>query len=432
MSAAPPVAVTGAGPSAAAPAASPFDIVTDDTSPTARVTGRSRTGSMDPKRRRRNNASVVGSLVALVIALAIGAIVLTVYTNDSGQPTTESGAPEAKGGTTNIEQLEEDLESLESDTPEKPAKPDADKSTTAAAARPDAPSKPAAGEQWTDASRSSIRRGEVKVKIESATIGIPRLVIAPGRFARPRSKCLSIKILLQNTNPERKLEYTSWGVRGRSGASAGVSLTDNLENRYSLQPFRGATPEGQLTTKSIYPSKSIQDVLVFQPPIDNPKVKFLRLQLPARAFGEEGTLNFQLPRQWVVAAAEDDQGQQPPGAKEPDSAPDQPAATGSPKADPEIDAPDKQAEQSGERAEEDAGEDTAAPPADAAPKTKEPPDRQKDPDDDKPDIFKDYPDLRGDDKPDDEDSGLEEKFKDRFKPPPEKKKPKTRTAPRGR
>jgi hypothetical protein len=60
----------------------------------------------------------------------------------------------------------------------------------------------------------------------------------------------------------------------------------------------GAQIPGQINAAtSVYPGKQIEDLLVFEPPIDN--VKFLRLELPAGAFDGTGSLYLQIPKSMI-------------------------------------------------------------------------------------------------------------------------------------
>ncbi len=78
-----------------------------------------------------------------------------------------------------------------------------------------------------------------------------------------------------------------------------ASLTDNFGNPYkrlSLDP--GSQVPGQISSAtSIYPGKRLEDLLVFEPPIEN--LQFLRLELPAAAFGGTGTLRLQIPKTMI-------------------------------------------------------------------------------------------------------------------------------------
>ena len=54
---------------------------------------------------------------------------------------------------------------------------------------------------------------------------------------------------------------------------------------------------GQVQSESVYPGKSIDDLLVFELPVE--KAKYLRLELPASAFHGEGKLRIQIPADMI-------------------------------------------------------------------------------------------------------------------------------------
>ena len=79
-------------------------------------------------------------------------------------------------------------------------------------------------------------------------------------------------------------------------ARSAATLTDNFGNTYKPVRFDlGTQVSGQISAAtSVYPGKEVEDLLVFEPPVDN--VQFLRLQLPAAAFGGSGELRLQIPK----------------------------------------------------------------------------------------------------------------------------------------
>lgn len=312
--AAPPRAAPTAVPPTAAPPANQFSIDTGAPSPAAVASGRGGPGAANPRKKRKTHTVVVVGLAVLLVGLGVAgaAMILSKTGIDepaqdpdavASQPATETGPaneaePEefdALGG------LEEGLAELigEPKTPgPKPERPVEAAADTPADTTPDE-------SEWSDASTASVTRGDVTVKITAAETGRPRLVRAgSGLKARPKEDYLSIKLQLLSENATKKLDYTSWSVR--IPAAPPVRLVDNFGNEYALKSFtsHGMEVEGQVSggKGSIYPGKPTDDVLVFEPPIE--KARFLRLELPAAAFGEQGTLRFEIPMTMVVAMAE--------------------------------------------------------------------------------------------------------------------------------
>jgi hypothetical protein len=137
------------------------------------------------------------------------------------------------------------------------------------------------------------------------------------------TKNLAIQVLIENTSTTRKIDFLGWSgampntltlkellggvVANKSNVTTlsapernAASLADNLGNPYKrISLDLGAQIPGQISmATSLYPGKRLdEDLLVFEPPID--KVQFLRLELPAAAFGDSGSLRLQIPKAMI-------------------------------------------------------------------------------------------------------------------------------------
>lgn len=277
------------------------------------------------KKKQARNTYVLVGLVLLLVVL-FGAATLWMRPNkaprgktaarartSAGPGTTEqAGAPVQLAG---LEELEE-LKDSGSKPATKPPEPGA-----AAGGTPAAPPATAASPEeeagWANAVTASVTKGNVRVKLNAVQKG-------PVRFTRSEEECLSIIVELHNTHDSKIRQYTSWT------RTPGLSLTDNFENRYALKSVK-------LKTGSIYPGSSIEEMLVFQKPV--PKATFLRLQLPAAAFDEDGVVRFQIPAsmiEQVDAQAAEPQAKRPPRlparrpAPEQEPSPQQPMSSDEP------------------------------------------------------------------------------------------------------
>ncbi len=292
--------VQAAAVQAAAAAPDQFAFMDTDSSPTARGTGRAATAAPTGKRKKSGNMKLVGGLLAVIVVL--GGIAAAVVFSDRSPETAET-----VGNKSAEKEVFEEEDAAEPDesTDGKPEKGDPDSGAAGASADGETQ----ADGQWTDASKGSIKRGDVSVKVVSARVGRPRMVKSTGRGARPKSAALVVKLELQNTNDTKKLEHKSWGDR-----NVGVSLTDNFDNKYAQKTkksYGGALVDGQDDSGSIYPGKSVVDAVIFEPPID--KAQFLRLELPAVSFGASGRLSFKIPVSMIEEmAAESADGKGPP------------------------------------------------------------------------------------------------------------------------
>ncbi len=194
--------------------------------------------------------------------------------------------------------------------------------------------------------------GDVTLKVVSAVVDRPRVLRSSGRPARPQDPYLVLRLQLENLRDAHKLDYTTWA--SPQMRALGVRLTDNLGNTYDPKTFSGGTIEGQLgPDASLYPHEPVTEVLVFERPVESPQLRYLRLELPAMAFGDSGRFRIEIPAEMIQRAPEPAPETEPPAGERP-SEPEPP---------------------------EMPGEDPAA----------EPPGPM--PGDDGPDITRDYPEL---------------------------------------
>ncbi len=269
----PTTAASPKAESSGAAAPNQFGVVATERNSGDKAAGRTDAADPSGKQKKRNLLLVGGLLLAIVVLGGI-ALVVAMSRKQASEVAKTSGEPAGQSKALD----EEDIGNID--------EPNADR----------------ADGKWSDASKSPIKRGDVQVKVISAEVGRPKMVRSSGRAARPKSEALVILLELCNTNATKKLAYTSWSDR-----NLGVTLKDNFGNPYTQKTkkvFRGALVEGQSSSGSIYPGKSIVDVVIFEPPID--KAKFLRLELPATAFGGSGMLSFQIPITMVGELSEED------------------------------------------------------------------------------------------------------------------------------
>jgi len=177
-----------------------------------------------------------------------------------------------------------------------------DEAAAVAEPEPSADALPASPEEknWVDASDSAIQCGEVRVSILEAKQGYPRFA---SRLPAPDAleEYLLLTVKLENLAESKKLEYESWG--SRSSLIRRVRLTDNVRNTYRSKSFGRAELEGQVGAASIYPGETVEDLLVFERPVET--AEYLQLELPAAAFGQPGALYFTIPREMIKVTEEE-------------------------------------------------------------------------------------------------------------------------------
>lgn len=154
---------------------------------------------------------------------------------------------------------------------------------------------------WADASQG-VRQGDVEVRVTS--IKIDRVQVKDFiDDASSKDKLAIIELSIANLGQTKKLEYQSWSGAGSFLSSDVATLSDNFDNNYKRVGF-GALAEvkGQLAKESIYPGKSVNDLLVFEPPIAT--ADYLKLELSAEAFGGTGKLRLKIPRSMISGSAD--------------------------------------------------------------------------------------------------------------------------------
>ena len=150
---------------------------------------------------------------------------------------------------------------------------------------------------WVDASQEAVQLGDVRVRLVSATIGTVELKDAKGK-KRPSEKCLILKVRVSNAGAERVVQFTSWNKPVSLGEKGVPLLHDNQGRLYSLKSFPDEVEvAGQVTHAVLPPSKKVEDILIFE---GRPtQVEFLRLELPASAFGSSGIVRMQIPGRMI-------------------------------------------------------------------------------------------------------------------------------------
>ncbi|MCX7013853.1 MAG: hypothetical protein NTW86_15100 [Candidatus Sumerlaeota bacterium] len=141
---------------------------------------------------------------------------------------------------------------------------------------------------------SAVRQGEIQVRVKSARLGKIPLKDLFGESTRSTEDLLSVALEVTNSSKTKKINFLSWRGQDFAFGRDFAVLTDDSNNVYKRITF-GATTQivGSADRQSVYPGKSIADILVFEKPIDN--LKWLHLEIPAGNVGGEGMFRFEIP-----------------------------------------------------------------------------------------------------------------------------------------
>jgi len=152
--------------------------------------------------------------------------------------------------------------------------------------------------KWASA-ESPVKQGDIEMQVISVSVGKIPLKAGYDESARTsKDELLAIELKLTNRSRTKKVEYSTWMGRDFTLSRDSATLGDNFGNRYKRIDFGfGATVVGRTDADSIYPGKTLVDVLVFELPIDS--VEHLNLELPAKNFGGTGMLRVRIPARMI-------------------------------------------------------------------------------------------------------------------------------------
>ncbi len=146
-------------------------------------------------------------------------------------------------------------------------------------------------DQWSDASQVACKKAGVLVRVMKVTLAKVKTG-GPGKESWTRELWLQVRLRVSNMAVDRRVTFVGWSTRPADAPQARLlDPAGHSFKRHSLPWSQDSAPIGQAI---LLPGKFAEDVLVFEPPAAN--VPNLRLELPADAWGNQGTYKFLVPR----------------------------------------------------------------------------------------------------------------------------------------
>jgi hypothetical protein len=175
-----------------------------------------------------------------------------------------------------------------------------DQSRVVLAIAADGTSKPA---EWVDAGLTAWQLNDVRVSVSSIKV-TPLEVIGPNKQKRPtKEKYLQIALRVANEGVARKFDFTGWSALaaapGESAAPA-PRLTDPAGKVLAMKPSPPGVEPPVWVAKALFPGRSAEEVLLFEPPAAS--ASYLRLELPGAAFGGTEPVRIQIPQAMIFWA----------------------------------------------------------------------------------------------------------------------------------
>lgn len=134
----------------------------------------------------------------------------------------------------------------------------------------------------------SVKIGDVSVDVVDYGVGKVSLVRMGGDKSQSVEEFLWVRVRLTNNSDTRKINYRTWRGAGFSVGNDVATATDDFDNALKRIGFGlTTTPENAVEHgDSIYPGKAIEDLLVFERPVD--KAKGVKIELPRRNVEAKG------------------------------------------------------------------------------------------------------------------------------------------------
>lgn len=157
---------------------------------------------------------------------------------------------------------------------------------------------PTTPSEWINARRGAIAIDDVSVRISTARVAMVEFKDPRKQKSPPQKPALLLTVRVSNIGIEHLVEYLSWNEPPRDRDKPGPRLMDNRGQTYPRRLY-GAEDEvvGQVRRVHVPPTKRIDDLLVFEPPPAT--IEYLRLELPACAFGAAGMLRLEIPKDMI-------------------------------------------------------------------------------------------------------------------------------------
>lgn len=147
--------------------------------------------------------------------------------------------------------------------------------------------------EWTRAN-TAVQQGNAKVQVKGLRIGKVEFRNKFGDNRLSEDNLLIITLAVANVSKNKKIDFSTWQNARYSFGEDVAALTDDNGNVYKRINFGTLSwLVGGVIMESIYPGESINDLLIFEKPVD--AFKWLHLELPAKNLNEAGTIRFEIP-----------------------------------------------------------------------------------------------------------------------------------------
>lgn len=232
----------------------------------------------------RRSGLGIGFPIAGTAVSALSLIVCAVITTAFTRAVEETGKSRARAQETNQTVVGKKPGVAAANEPDPPARPS-----------PQPPPQPE--EQWASA-KEAVQQGDIRIRVKR--VAVQKIPLSSlGQSSQSEDDLLAVYLQVTNASKTKKADYLTWRGKPISIERDSATLQDNFENVLKRINFGFGTEVvgGVQSTESIYPGKEVEDVLVFEAPID--ATEYVRLELPAANFGGTGNIRLQIPNDMI-------------------------------------------------------------------------------------------------------------------------------------
>lgn len=146
----------------------------------------------------------------------------------------------------------------------------------------------------TDAGKAAYANGDVRIGVRASVQPVD--LVGPNNAThRGRENVLKLHLTITNSGVERRIPLSGWAA---GSAGEGVQLADPAGTALKVKVFEaGWRPAGFDKVDGLFPGKSVEVILLFDPPLSSKgkRVEFLNLDLPGNGVGQVEPIQFKLP-----------------------------------------------------------------------------------------------------------------------------------------
>lgn len=146
----------------------------------------------------------------------------------------------------------------------------------------------------TDAGKAAYANGDVRIGARAFVQPVD-LVGPNNAVRRSRENVLKLHLTITNSGVERRIPLTGWAV---GSAGDGVQFVDPAGKSLKTRTLEaGWRPAGSEKIDGLFPGKSAEVILLFDPPAssESKRVEFLNLDLSGSGVGQVEPIRFKMP-----------------------------------------------------------------------------------------------------------------------------------------